>query len=552
MPEKYQSRFRRQILRGIYLSIDTVWPSEKLISSEILEYCPGIESQDLSHTAWGKGDRNDTTQCDHPDKRDQHICNRTTTIVALARGKHLTNPNAGLCSDGKHSQSEALLLDACSTPPPVKWRKGPNVIQNCKSIPPFTPVGMFSFGRYSMDVTSFSGIFVECTTQGFKDKEKRGFYFVTKLTFNRFQKDNVSHWNPDDTDAKIDDCKALYEKPKHGMFVMSGKNHEDADVTNRHFLIEDNFGHGSSQHGYNYGHSSNTDQSKDISHNGGDTDNSRKCDHPDKRDPIMQVYEWTVMHEKTINAPVLGKRGISDSPYFEAYSHFRPDLRHIELLIRNEINSACRQELIHQIEQFFKISTTTVKTHHHIQHTTHKTTAAPARRTTHAHPQTTTPRPTQPTPETTQETTPKTTTTTTPKTTTTERTTTTVGTTRRLVTTKVTTPQTTPVMTESTTTMPILETTTNQYKECSALSIVTALANGDSVQSPRAGLCTDGSHSQSEALLINSCNTKDPKEWKQGPNMAVQLCGQGPRVFELKTTSSVARENAANYYIIDW
>jgi len=39
---------------------------------------------------------------------------------------------------------------------------------NCKGIPVYTPVGMFSFGTFVQDGSAVAGIITDCTTNGFK------------------------------------------------------------------------------------------------------------------------------------------------------------------------------------------------------------------------------------------------------------------------------------------------------------------------------------------------------------------------------------------------
>ena len=55
------------------------------------------------------------------------ICDGFAFVNALARGTKMVNSQAGICTDGTHSQSEALLLNTCQAPVPSKWRQGLNV-----------------------------------------------------------------------------------------------------------------------------------------------------------------------------------------------------------------------------------------------------------------------------------------------------------------------------------------------------------------------------------------------------------------------------------------
>lgn len=42
------------------------------------------------------------------------------------------------------------------------------VMGNCKGIPDYTPVGMFSFGTFVQDGSAVAGIITDCTANGFK------------------------------------------------------------------------------------------------------------------------------------------------------------------------------------------------------------------------------------------------------------------------------------------------------------------------------------------------------------------------------------------------
>ncbi|XP_048730876.1 uncharacterized protein LOC125648029 [Ostrea edulis] len=95
-------------------------------------------------------------------------CDAFAFVMALASGDKVLQQSAGLCSDGTHSQSEAVLLKTCKSPAPSTWTAGPKVIENCSRIPAYTPIATFEFGQYNMDSSSLSGIFVECTDDGFK------------------------------------------------------------------------------------------------------------------------------------------------------------------------------------------------------------------------------------------------------------------------------------------------------------------------------------------------------------------------------------------------
>lgn len=97
-----------------------------------------------------------------------HVCNGLEFVQAVAIGNTVLNPRAGLCTDGTHSQSEALVLNTCHADSPATWKSGYNVMQNCDRIPRYTPIATFLFGMYSMDGSSLSGVFINCTPNGFK------------------------------------------------------------------------------------------------------------------------------------------------------------------------------------------------------------------------------------------------------------------------------------------------------------------------------------------------------------------------------------------------
>nr|XP_022309616.1 uncharacterized protein LOC111115242 [Crassostrea virginica] len=95
-------------------------------------------------------------------------CDALAFVMALASGNQVLDQNAGLCSDGTHTESEAILLQTCKAPAPSTWTPGPKVMENCAQIPAYTPIATFEFGQYNLDSSSLSGIFVECTDDGFK------------------------------------------------------------------------------------------------------------------------------------------------------------------------------------------------------------------------------------------------------------------------------------------------------------------------------------------------------------------------------------------------
>lgn len=95
-------------------------------------------------------------------------CDPLAFVMVLANGNQVLNDNAGLCTDGTHSAPEAVVMQTCKAPVPSAWTAGPKVLENCARIPAYTPIATFEFGQYNLDSSSLSGIFVECTDDGFK------------------------------------------------------------------------------------------------------------------------------------------------------------------------------------------------------------------------------------------------------------------------------------------------------------------------------------------------------------------------------------------------
>lgn len=54
-------------------------------------------------------------------------CDPLLFVRALATGVPLTHPDAGICTDNIHAQSEALLLRTCESSAPSTWTQGVNV-----------------------------------------------------------------------------------------------------------------------------------------------------------------------------------------------------------------------------------------------------------------------------------------------------------------------------------------------------------------------------------------------------------------------------------------
>ncbi|XP_033727544.1 uncharacterized protein LOC117316867 [Pecten maximus] len=98
----------------------------------------------------------------------QAACDQLALVSDLAKTAVVTHPLAGFCADGTRSESEALVLQACSAKAPGQWRQGQQVLGNCESIPRFSPISTFLLGNYVMDGTSLSGVLLECLPNGFK------------------------------------------------------------------------------------------------------------------------------------------------------------------------------------------------------------------------------------------------------------------------------------------------------------------------------------------------------------------------------------------------
>ncbi|XP_060083600.1 uncharacterized protein LOC132562843 [Ylistrum balloti] len=240
----------------------------------------------------------------------------------------------------------------------------------------------------------------------------------------------------------------------------------------------------------------------------------------------------------------------------EAYSNHdsTPDIAHLEHLVRAEnMNAKCRMDILHLIERFEHVSAMTT--------TPKPTTPTTAGTTRHRH----THRPHTHAPHTSTPTTAK---------------------------------PTTPVLTNKPTTRaPIVTTpqpvvTGNQM--CNQLTLVSDLAKTTLITHPLAGFCADGTRSESEALVLQSCTAPAPVQWRQGdhvlgncanipkfspiatfllgnyvmdgtslsgillgchPNgfkMAAQICGHTPQIFDIIGGSADPRQNAESYYLIKW
>ncbi|XP_053386133.1 uncharacterized protein LOC128550662 [Mercenaria mercenaria] len=98
-------------------------------------------------------------------------CDHISTLSAIARQTTVANQNAIECSPSSHTSHEAFVLTECSVPQnPSSWQQGVNVMADCGSsaaIPTYTPIAAYDHGSYS-SVGSLSGIFLGCTSNGFK------------------------------------------------------------------------------------------------------------------------------------------------------------------------------------------------------------------------------------------------------------------------------------------------------------------------------------------------------------------------------------------------
>lgn len=54
---------------------------------------------------------------------------------------------------------------------------------------------------------------------------------------------------------------------------------------------------------------------------------------------------------------------------------------------------------------------------------------------------------------------------------------------------------------------------------CDPLAFVMVLANGNQVLNDNAGLCTDGTHSAPEAVVMQTCKAPAPSAWTAGPKV---------------------------------
>ncbi|XP_071141374.1 uncharacterized protein [Mytilus edulis] len=307
-------------------------------------------------------------------------------------------------------------------------------------------------------------------------------------------------------------------------------------------------------------------------HSGGDGKDGGTCDHEDRKNhAIALLHEWVThkhydaveklyhdIYHKDLSAARRKRQWHHYSSNFdEAFIHSNrdPDYRHVEGYIMINMNQACRVEIMRWIENLAHrhnphAATTAKPTHAHVH-----TTAKP----THAHVRTTA----KPTPVHVR---------------TTEVYKTHVPTTRASLT-----------LTPSTQATKITVKTT-----CDAVTFVTALARGTILTNAKAGMCTDGTRSRPEALIMDSCMAPVVAEWSEGvkvmgncdripdytpiatfdfgtyvedgtdiagiitectPNgfkIAMQLCGHPVDVYEVTSGHPNPRQNADNYHVINW
>ncbi|XP_069107639.1 thrombospondin-1-like [Argopecten irradians] len=101
-----------------------------------------------------------------------HTCDKMSVIHALAE---INTNSSDRCSDPWVSKTENFLMSNCQGIPSdtSHWHKGLSVAINCnttRQIPAYTPVGTFWNNTYQQDRLheGYSGIFIECTQDGFK------------------------------------------------------------------------------------------------------------------------------------------------------------------------------------------------------------------------------------------------------------------------------------------------------------------------------------------------------------------------------------------------
>ncbi|KAH3749534.1 hypothetical protein DPMN_184032 [Dreissena polymorpha] len=102
---------------------------------------------------------------------DTPRCSKFKTVFDIAGTIISHNALASVCpKSGNHSSPEAFVLNHCTltNTDPKGWKIGHQVMSNCATVPPYTPV-FETFGIYSPD-THRSGIFLECLPEpeGFK------------------------------------------------------------------------------------------------------------------------------------------------------------------------------------------------------------------------------------------------------------------------------------------------------------------------------------------------------------------------------------------------
>ncbi|XP_052236965.1 protein eyes shut-like [Dreissena polymorpha] len=94
-------------------------------------------------------------------------CMKFAVITTVARNASVDIAGAPACPDGSHTSSEAFPLSTCNVPQPADWKQGKRVMDDCASIPAYTPIATFLSGNYPVG-QGLAGVFLECLNPGFK------------------------------------------------------------------------------------------------------------------------------------------------------------------------------------------------------------------------------------------------------------------------------------------------------------------------------------------------------------------------------------------------
>lgn len=96
-----------------------------------------------------------------------HICPKLSTVLDIAQHNIASNVNASLCPSGTHQSPEAFVLNHCTVEHPATWIQGLKVMDNCNTIPLYTPVATFFSSGYVSN-GGIAGVFLGCLPNGFK------------------------------------------------------------------------------------------------------------------------------------------------------------------------------------------------------------------------------------------------------------------------------------------------------------------------------------------------------------------------------------------------